>query len=437
MTEFLYDGNLALNEEAVSLEEDTAKYPEFTKEMKATHTILIPNALPVHFSLMGSVFRENGYNVEFLNYSGQEIIDTGLKYVHNDACYPAIIVIGQLIYALESGDYDPHKTALMLYQTGGGCRASNYVHLLRKGLKDAGYEYVPVVSINFGGIEKNSGFKVTAAMFLKGLITWLYGDYMMLLRNQVLPYEKEPGTCKAIMERWTEKLTAQIRYNRGISRRAIRRNFTAIAEEFSRVEINRVKKPKVGIVGEIYVKYADFGNNHLQDYLVEQGAEIMVPGIIGFALYSLNIGMENYRLYGEKSGVLFSRLAVKYVEMLEGIMLSVLGKYPQFQTPIPFKRLKELGEHNISRGVCMGEGWLLTAEMAELIEKGYKNIVCVQPFGCLPNHIVGKGMIRRLKEKYHDVNICAIDYDPGATRVNQENRIKLMLAIANERFQQV
>ena len=437
MTELSYDGNLALAETTVSSEEGTIKYPEFTKEMKATHTILIPNALPVHFSLMGSVFRENGYNVDFLNYSGQEIIDTGLKYVHNDACYPAIIVIGQLIYALESGDYDPHKTALMLYQTGGGCRASNYVHLLRKGLKDAGYEYVPVVSINFGGIEKNSGFKVTAPMFLKGLITWLYGDYMMLLRNQVLPYEKESGTCKAIMERWTEKLTTQIRYNRGISRRAIRKNFIAIAEEFSKVPMNRVKKPKVGIVGEIYVKYADFGNNHLQDYLVEQGAEIMVPGIIGFALYSLNIGMENYNLYGEKSGVFFSRLAVKYVELLEEIMLSVLKDYPQFQAPIPFKSLKKLGEHNINRGVCMGEGWLLTAEMAELIEKGYKNIVCVQPFGCLPNHIVGKGMIRRLNGKYSDANICAIDYDPGATKVNQENRIKLMLANPNEKLQQV
>lgn len=428
------DNTSIVMESVASDEKRGEKYPEFTKEMKETHTILIPNALPVHFSLMGSVFRENGYHVDFLNYSGQKVVDTGLKYVHNDACYPAIIVIGQLIYALESGDYDPHKTALMLYQTGGGCRASNYVHLLRKGLKAAGYEYVPVVSINFGGIEKNSGFKVTAPMFLKGLITWLYGDYMMLLRNQILPYETESGSCKSIMEHWTEELTAQIRRNKGISRRAIRRNFVAIAEDFSRVSIKKTNKPRVGIVGEIYVKYADFGNNHLQDYLMEQDAEIMVPGILGFALYSLNIGMENYRLYGEKHGVIFSKLAVKYVEMLENLMLSVLKHYPQFHTPIPFKKLKKLAERNINRGVCMGEGWLLTAEMAELIEKGYKNIVCVQPFGCLPNHIVGKGMIRRLNERYSDANICAIDYDPGATKVNQENRIKLMLALANERI---
>lgn len=409
-------------------------YPEFTKEMKETHTILIPNALPVHFSIMGSIFRNKGYHIDFLNYSGQKIIDTGLKYVHNDACYPAIVVIGQLIYALESGDYDPEKTALMLYQTGGGCRASNYVHLLRKALKTAGFEYVPVVSVNFGGIEKNSGFKVTAAMFLKGLISWLYGDYLMLIRNQIVPYETEAGACKKHMDFWTEELTGQLRHNKGISRKSISRNFAAIAEDFSKIPIEKTEKPKVGIVGELYVKYADFGNNYLLDYLVTQGAEVMVPGILGFALYSLNIGMENHRLYGDNKGVLFSKLAVKYVEMLERTMLSVLENYPQFNKPIPFHSLKELGEHTISRGVCMGEGWLLTAEMSELIEKGYNNIVCVQPFGCLPNHIVGKGMIRSLNEQYEDANICAIDYDAGATKVNQENRIKLMLALAKERL---
>ncbi len=407
-------------------------YPEFTAEMKQTHTILIPNALPMHFSLMGEVFRKEGYHIDFLNYSGQKIIDTGLKYVHNDACYPAIIVIGQLIYALESKDYDPKKTALMLYQTGGGCRASNYVHLLRKALKTAGFDYVPVVSVNFGGIEKNTGFRVTAPMFLKGLITWLYGDFIMLLRNQVRPYEKEKGASKKLTKRWTKRLNNQISHNKGITRASIARNFRAIADDFNHIPVIKKEKPKVGIVGELYVKYADFGNNHLQDYLVEQGAEIMVPGILGFALYSLNIGMENYRLYGDKKGLMFSRIAVKYVEMLEKTMLSVLKQYPRFEKPISFQALKKLGEQTISRGVCMGEGWLLTAEMAELIEKGYKNIVCVQPFGCLPNHIAGKGMIRSLNEQYKEANICAIDYDAGATRVNQENRIKLMLALARE-----
>ena len=410
------------------------QYPEFTPEMKQTHTILIPNAMPVHFSLMGSVFRDAGYQVDFLDYSGQKVIDTGLKYVHNDACYPAIVVIGQLIYALESGDYDPHKTALMLYQTGGGCRASNYVHMLRKALKKAGLSYVPVVSVNFGGIEKNSGFEITPMMFLKGLITWLYGDFIMLLRNQVMPYEVNSGDARMLMEKWRITLTDQIRDNKGLTFSSIKRNFHAIAADFAGVKIEKTPKPLVGIVGELYVKYADFGNDHLLGFLVEQGAEVMVPGILGFALYSLNIGRENFRLYGDRKGVMFSRAAVRYVEALEKIMLKVLEEYPQFARPVPFPKLKKLGEQTISSGVCMGEGWLLTAEMAELIEKGYSNIVCVQPFGCLPNHIVGKGMIRGMTEKYQDANICAIDYDPGATRVNQQNRIKLMLSIAREKM---
>ena len=410
-------------------------YPEFTVEMKKTHTILVPNAMPVHFSLMGSVFKDAGYKLEFLNYSGQSVVDTGLKYVHNDACYPAIVVIGQLIYALESGDYDPHTSALMLYQTGGGCRASNYVHMLRKALRKAGLEYVPVVSVNFGGIEKNSGFDVTPMMFLKGLITWLYGDYIMLLKNQTLPYEVKAGQSKKLMKKWTKILTDQIRDNKGMTPAAIRRNFKLIARDYAAIELNKTPKPKVGIVGELYVKYADFGNNYLLDFLVEQGAEVMVPGILGFALYSLNIGKENYRLYGDTKGLWFSRFAVAYVRKLENTMLKVLEEYPQFEKPLPFPKLKKLGEETISSGVCMGEGWLLTAEMTELIKNGYGNIVCVQPFGCLPNHIVGKGMIRALSEKYENANICAVDYDAGSTAVNQQNRIKLMLAIARERME--
>lgn len=414
--------------------ETNEQYPEFTEEMKKTHTILIPNALPVHFSLMGSVFREAGYKVDFLDYDGQEIVDTGLKYVHNDTCYPGIIVIGQLLYALESGDYDPKKTALMLYQTGGGCRASNYISLLRRALKQAGFEYVPVVSLNFGGIEKNSGFSVTPMMFLKGLITWLYGDFLMLLSNQVRSYEVHKGDAQQLMEKWRKILVEQIRHNKGIMRHEIRKNFRAIAKDYSKIDVQYEDKPKVGVVGELYIKYADFANNNLHEFLVEQGAEIVVPGILGFALYSLNIGKEDYHMYGDKSGLWFSRFSVAYVESLERDMISVLNHFPQFYHPMPFSELKKLGENYISRGVCMGEGWLLTAEMAELIEMGFNNIVCVQPFGCLPNHIIGRGKIRELKAAYPESNICPIDYDPGATKVNQENRIKLMLAVADEKL---
>lgn len=410
-------------------------YVEFTARMKKTHTILIPNALPVHFALTGEIFRQNGYKVDFLNYHGQEIINTGLKYVHNDACYPAIVVIGQLIYALESGDYDPHTTALMLYQTGGGCRASNYVNLLRKALKAAGYEYVPVVSINFGGIEKNSGFEVTPMMFLKGVITWAYGDFLMLLRNQVLPYEINKGQTRELVDKWTKLLTRQLGQNKGITPWGIEKNYRKIAGEFAQIPVNKTPKPKVGIVGELYVKYADFGNNFLFDYLVNQGAEVMVPGIMGFAMYSLNIPIEAKDLYGDKKGLMFAKFSVWYLNSLENILRKVLRDYPQFETPVSFPKLKELGRENTDLGICMGEGWLLTAEMTELIEKGYTNIVCVQPFGCLPNHIVGKGMIRRLSEKYPQANICAVDYDAGSTAVNQENRIKLMLSIARENME--
>lgn len=411
-------------------------FVEFTEEMRQTHTILIPNAMPVHFSLMASVFRDAGYKVDLLDYSGQKVIDTGLKYVHNDACYPAIVVIGQLIYAIESGDYDPHKTALMLYQTGGGCRASNYVNMLRKALIKAGLEYVPVVSINFGGIEKNSGFSVTPMMFFKGLITWLYGDFIMLLRNHVMSYEKEKGAAKALQEKWRVTLCNQIRENKGMSRIAIKRNFIAIANDFAAIPVTDEKKPKVGIVGELYIKYADFGNNYLLDFLIDQNVEVLVPGILGFAMYSLNIGMENNKLYGDKKGAAFSRFSVAYVKSLEKTMLEVLDMFPQFGKPVSFPELKNLGEQIISSGVCMGEGWLLTAEMTELIEKGFNNIVCVQPFGCLPNHIVAKGMIRSLTEKYSSANICAVDYDAGSTKVNQQNRIKLMLAIAREQLEE-
>lgn len=406
----------------------------FTKEMKEEYTILMPQMLPVHFGMFRQILELEGYKVDMLTTNHRGIIDEGLKYVHNDTCYPALLVIGQLVDAIKNGGYDEHKVALFITQTGGGCRASNYVHMLRKALKKAGYEYVPVVSVNFGGIEKNSGFKITALMFLKGLITWLYGDFIMLLRNQVMPYEKVSGTSSKIMEKWRKRLTEQIRHNKGLSRSAIKKNFCAIARDYARVPVNRINKPRVGIVGELYVKYADFGNDHLLDFLVEQGAEVMVPGILGFALYSLNIGMENHRLYGDKKGVMFSRLAVAYVESLEKTMLEVLRDFPQFRKPVPFPELKKLGENTISCGVCMGEGWLLTAEMAELIEKGYSNIVCVQPFGCLPNHIVGKGMIRAMTERYSNANICAIDYDAGSSRVNQQNRIKLMLSLAREQM---
>lgn len=407
---------------------------DFTEEMRKEYKILIPNALPIHFELMREVFIMYGYNLELLNYEGREVLDTGLKYVHNDTCYPGIVVVGQLMHALLSGDYDIHKTALMLYQTGGGCRASNYVHLLRRALKQAGLGFVPVISINFGGIEKYSGFKVTLPMFAKGLMSWLYGDFLMLLYNQTKPYEKKENHTDKMLCKWNKEITRQFKANKGLSNSAIRKNFIAIADDFSKIPVYRKNKVKVGIVGELYVKYAKFGNNHLQEFLQDHNCEVRIPGILGFAMYSLSIGMEDKKLYGEKFGtVAFSKLSVKYIEKLEQILIDVLSGYKCFEAPMKFSEIKKLGTQIVGSGVKMGEGWLLPAEMMELEKSGVKNLICCQPFGCLPNHIVGKGVIRKVRELNPDSNICAIDYDAGAARVNQENRIKLMLAVAQEK----
>ena len=409
-------------------------YIDFTKEMRDEYKILIPNALPLHFGLMREVFIMYGYNLELLDYEGQDVIETGLKYVHNDTCYPGIIVVGQLMYALLSGDYDIHKTALMLYQTGGGCRASNYVHLLRRALKQAGLGFVPVISINFGGIEKYTGFKVTLPMFVKGLMSWLYGDFLMLLYNQTKPYEKKENCCERVLDKWHKEIIRQFKANKGLSNSAISKNFLAIATDFSKIPVHKKNKVKVGIVGELYVKYARFGNNHLQEFLMDHECEVIIPGILGFAMYSLSIGMDDKNLYGENAGtVAFSKLSVKYIQSLEKIMLKTLSQFDCFDKPLPFSKTKSLGMKVISSGVKMGEGWLLPAEMMELIDSGVNNIICCQPFGCMPNHIVGKGVIRRVREIYPKSNICTIDYDAGATKVNQENRIKLMLSVAAER----
>lgn len=409
-------------------------FMDFTPEMRKEYKILIPNALPIHFELMREVFIMYGYNLELLDYEGRDVIETGLKYVHNDTCYPGIVVVGQLMYALISGDYDIHKTALMLYQTGGGCRASNYVHLLRRALKQAGLDFVPVISINFGGIEKYSGFKVTLPMFAKGIMSWLYGDFLMLLYNQTKPYEKKKNACELLLAKWNYEITAQFKANKGLSNHAIRKNFMAIATDFSKIPVHKKNKIKVGIVGELYVKYARFGNNHLQEFLHAHNCEVVIPGILGFAMYSLSIGMEDKRLYGEKAGtVAFSKISVKYIESLEKIMLETLSHFKCFTAPLPFAQMKNLGMRVISSGVKMGEGWLLPSEMMELVSTGVNNIICCQPFGCMPNHIVGKGVIRSVRDIYPEANICTIDYDAGATRVNQENRIKLMLAVAGEK----
>lgn len=408
--------------------------PAFTREMRETHTILAPNMATIQFRILVHVLKDEGYSVKLLENEGPQVVRKGLKYVHNDTCYPALLVIGQMIDALDSGEYDLNKTALAITQTGGGCRASNYIHLLRKAVDKAGYTHIPIVSLNLKGMNKNSGFKITIRMLRKGIAALVCGDTLMLLRNQVRPYEVHHGDTQILVDQWIARLSDQYRQGDGYTKRAMARDLRAMVEDFSRVEVDYDRPVvKVGIVGEIYMKYAPLGNNHLEDFLASQSCEVMIPGVLGFILYGLQNQLEDIKLYGGST----IRYAVmhqitRYIAELEDIMIHEVGRVPRFTPPVPFKKTIESAKEVISLGCKMGEGWLLTAEMRDLAEMGYQNIICVQPFGCLPNHIVGKGMIRRLKDLDEQINIVPVDYDPGATRVNQENRIKLMLAVANE-----
>ena len=406
---------------------------DFTKEMKREYTILAPEMFPTHMEILQSAFKSYGYNIEIVRYQGKKVIDTGLKYLHNDVCYPAICSLGQQLYALTCGDYDPHKTALIMFQTGGGCRASNYIMLLRKALHSMGMDYVPVISVSFAGLETYSGFRFTPSMILTGIRGLIYGDMLLLLKNQTLPYEIRKGDTDRVVQKWIDTLAEQFRRRKGISGRAMRRNLRQMAEDFHNIPREKKDLVKVGVVGEIYVKYAAFGNNGLEDFLLSQGCETMIPGVLGFFQYCFANMEVDYRYYGGSAvSVWAGRLAGRIADKWEEEMLEALRDYPEFVAPVSFDRVKELADRVINRGVKMGEGWLLPGETAELIEKGYTNVICTQPFGCLPNHIVGKGTIRKLRELYPEANIFPVDYDAGASKVNQENRIKLMLAIARD-----
>ena len=413
---------------------DRNEYPRFTPEMKKTHKILIPNMAPVQFRMLAAAMEQAGYTCELLENCGSEVSELGLKYVHNDTCYPALLVIGQFLDALGSGKYDLDHTALIITQTGGGCRASNYIHLLRKALVKAGYPQVPVVSLNFSGLEKDSGFPMTVGFMRKLLAIIYYGDLLVTLRAQTEPYEAEKGAAQAVQEKWLEILCDRIRADRGCSGREVKAAMPGIAADFAKIPVNRVPKVKVGVVGEIYVKYSPLGNNDLEKFLASQDCEVNLPGLMGFVQYCAYNMIETARLYGGDTALRFGAAAVlRFIEGIETVMIRALEQNG-YHAPLPFRELVKLSEGVIGLGNKMGEGWLLTCEMIELVRAGYENIVCAQPFGCLPNHICGKGMINKIRELYPQANITPIDYDPGATRVNQENRIKLMLAVARERL---
>ena len=403
----------------------------FTEEMKREYTILVPNMLPMHFKLIISVLETYGLHMELLQNEGPQIAEMGLKYTHNDACYPAILVIGQFMDALLSGRYDPHKVALIMFQTGGGCRASNYISLIRKALKRAGMEYVPVISFSLAGIEKHPGFRLSLRTYHRLLYAVLYGDLLMNLVNQTRPYEKTAGQAEAQADRWTQRLGRELGTSRRIRTRRIRENYRAMVEDFKAIPMERQIRPKVGIVGEIFVKYSPLANNHLERFLIQEGAEPVVPGLLDFCLYAVYNSVAEHEIYHR--GALKHAVVLPAYRLLlrkRGEIDKALRQSGVFDGVTPFDQVVEGVKKVISPGVKMGEGWLLPAEMLELAHSGSRNIVCTQPFGCLPNHICGKGMMKPIRELCPDVNIVAIDYDAGASRVNQENRLKLMLANA-------
>lgn len=405
----------------------------FTKEMRREYKILVPNMLPVHFKLFEKVLQKAGYNVEVLTNSSHKVVEEGLKYVHNDTCYPALLVIGQMIDALNSGKYDINKVALVITQTGGGCRASNYIHLLRKALKSAGYENVPVISINLSGMERNPGFSLTPAIIMQVVAGLVYGDLLMLLSNQVKAYEINKGEAISLVDDWVDRLMDQFSRGKGLIGEDFRNNLKQITNEFDAIPVNRIPKVKVGVVGEIYVKYSPLANNNLEEFLASQDCEVMVPGLMGFVLFKIDNRLDDIKLYGG-STVKYKMISFlkDFCTKMETAMLDALKEHPNFVAPSPYSHTRTLVNGVIGYGSKMGEGWLLTAEMLELCESGYENVVCTQPFGCLPNHINGKGMIGKIRKVFPTANITPIDYDPSATRVNQENRIKLMLAVARE-----
>ncbi|MBO4297500.1 MAG: 2-hydroxyacyl-CoA dehydratase [Clostridia bacterium] len=407
-------------------------YVPFTEEMKKDYTILAPNMLTLHFRLLMQVLRNHGYHMELLETDDSSIIETGLRYVHNDTCYPAILVIGQFISAIQSGRYDPHKVALIYFQTGGGCRASNYINLLRKALAKAGYEYVPVISMSLSALEKHPGFRLNPRTLTELIHAVLFGDLLMSLRNQCKPYELTPGESDALADRITYELAEKMKNNPAYfaQTRAI---FQNILNEFAAIPRRKEKKVRVGIVGEIYVKFSPLGNNHLEQLLVDEGAEVVTPGLFDFLTFGVYTKMTDTKLYGV-SRLRYPFMLATYRVLLgkQKALIDVIQKDGRFRAPTPFERIAALSREVIDNGVKMGEGWLLPAEMLELNDSGVHNVVCAQPFGCLPNHIVGKGMMKPIKEKHPEINLVAIDYDSGATRVNQENRIRLMLSNAAE-----
>ena len=403
----------------------------FTKEMREHYTILCPQMSPIHFELLEPAFNSCGYHLEVPDIPSRTCVDMGLKYVNNDACYPSLIVVGQLMAAVNSGKYDMSRTAILISQTGGGCRASNYIGFIRRALEKAGYPDVPVISINLSGLEKNPGFTFTPKLIQHGLYALIFGDIFLRCLYRVRPYEKVKGSADALHEKWKKRVIDFVTKDGLLSHKKYKQMCRAIIHDFDTLPITDEKKPRVGIVGEILVKFLPAANNHLADLLESEGAEPVVPDLTDFLLYCFyNSNFKTDNLGSSKKSKVISNAGIRFFEWLRSTAREAFEESERFTPPAHIEHLAKAAEHIVSNGNQTGEGWFLTGEMLELMEIGVPNIVCIQPFGCLPNHVVGKGVIKKLRSENPKANIVAIDYDPGASEVNQLNRIKLMLSTA-------
>ena len=404
---------------------------EFTKEMREEgYTILAPQMSPIHFQFLEPVFRQFGYHFVILQNDDRAAVDAGLQYVNNDACYPSLIVVGQVMDALLSGKYDLDRTAVLMTQTGGGCRASNYVGFFRRALEKAGMGQIPVISLNANGMEQNSGFSTPLPMLIKAMEALSYGDILMRVLYATRPYEKEPGSANALHDKWASIAIKQLQKKRP-DFSGYRDIVRGIIRDFDALPRRAVEKPKVGIVGEILVKFSPLANNHIVELLESEGAEAVMPDLTDFLFYCMYNQRYKYEhLGGSRANRDIANIGIYALEQFRRTAVRELVRSVHFVPPAKIEHLADLAAPHVSIGNETGEGWFLTGEMMELIEEGVPNIVCTQPFGCLPNHVVGKGVIKNLRATHPNANIIAVDYDPGASEVNQLNRIKLMLSSA-------
>jgi predicted nucleotide-binding protein (sugar kinase/HSP70/actin superfamily) len=401
----------------------------FTEEMRKNYTIIGPQMSPIHFKILEKAFGACGYNFVVLDAVDPKAVEAGLKYVNNDACYPSLLVAGQMIAALESGKYDLDRVALIITQTGGGCRATNYIGFIRRALNDAGWGHIPVLSLSAQGFEKNPGFKIDFPLLDNLIKAIMVGDVFMRVLYRTRPYEAVPGSANQLYEKWNAK--AEALFSKRVSNRDYNKLMKGIIRDFDNLALKPIKKPRVGVVGEILVKFHPTANNQIVETIEREGAECVMPDLADFFFYTFSDDIIRHRdLKFTKKSAIVARLLVWGLDLYRKKMIKYLKKSRRFEAPSSIYELMKGVDDIVQLGNMTGEGWFLTAEMVELIHEGAPSIACVQPFACLPNHVTGKGMIKELRRRFPEANISAIDYDPGSSEVNQLNRLKLLLSNA-------